>query len=77
MTSKSLEEHAQNWDLRHEDFKDDDFMYDVYSVMRQNAHFAPDSGARRSHQSWRDCPASATKSWCGKRCLMPGIPAAT
>ena len=40
MTAKSLEEHAQNWDLRHEDFKDNDFLYDVYSVMRQNAPFA-------------------------------------
>jgi cytochrome P450 len=34
------EEHAQNWDLRHEDFKDNDFLYDVYEVMRQNAPFA-------------------------------------
>ncbi len=38
--TKSLEEHAQNWDLRHEDFKDNDFLYDVYSVMRQTAPFA-------------------------------------
>jgi len=37
---KSLEEHAENWDLRHEDFKDNDFLYDVYSVMRQKAPFA-------------------------------------
>jgi cytochrome P450 len=34
------EEHAENWDLRHEDFKDNDFLYDVYAVMRQNAPFA-------------------------------------
>ena len=34
------EEHAENWDLRHEDFKDNDFLYDVYEVMRQNAPFA-------------------------------------
>ncbi|PXX06973.1 cytochrome P450 [Mycolicibacterium moriokaense] len=40
MTPKSLEEHAENWDLRHEDFKDNDFLYDVYSVMRRNAPFA-------------------------------------
>ena len=40
MTAKSLEEHAKNWDLRHEDFKDNDFLYDVYSVMRRNAPFA-------------------------------------
>jgi len=40
MTSKSVEEHAENWDLRHEDFKDNDFLYDVYSVMRRRAPFA-------------------------------------
>ena len=34
------EEHAENWDLRHEDFKDNDFLYDVYAVMRQKAPFA-------------------------------------
>ncbi|MEO3760093.1 cytochrome P450 [Mycobacterium sp. B14F4] len=38
--TKSLEEHAQNWDLRHEDFGDNDFLYDVYSVMRRKAPFA-------------------------------------
>jgi hypothetical protein len=32
---RSPEEHAENWDLRHEDFNDNDFLYDVYSVMRQ------------------------------------------
>jgi hypothetical protein len=59
MTSaKSPEEHAQNWDLRHEDFKDNDFLYDVYSVMRQRAPFAhtdtpflgvtPDGGSHRT-----------------------------
>jgi len=37
---KSLEEHAENWNLRHQDFKDHDFLYDVYSVMRRNAPFA-------------------------------------
>jgi cytochrome P450 len=37
---KSPEEHAENWDLRHEDFNDNDFLYDVYSVMRQKAPFA-------------------------------------
>src|SRR5439155_108755 len=40
MTAKSPEEHAENWDLRHEDFKDNDFLYDVYSVMRRNSPFA-------------------------------------
>jgi cytochrome P450 len=38
--TKSLQEHADNWDLRHEDFKDNDFLYDVYEVMRENAPFA-------------------------------------
>jgi cytochrome P450 len=34
------EEHAENWDLRHEDFNDNDFLYDVYSVMRQRTAFS-------------------------------------
>jgi cytochrome P450 len=38
--TRSLEEHAQNWDLRHADFQDNDFLYDVYAVMRRNAPFA-------------------------------------
>jgi cytochrome P450 len=38
--TKSADEHAKNWDLRHEDFKDNDFLYDVYEVMRRNAPFA-------------------------------------
>ena len=38
--TKSLEEHADNWDLRHEDFQDNDFLYDVYEVMRRNSPFA-------------------------------------
>lgn len=37
---ESLERHAQNWDLRHQDFNDNDFLYDVYSVMRQQSPFA-------------------------------------
>lgn len=37
---RSPEEHAKNWDLRHEDFKDNDFLYDVYAVMRSNSPFA-------------------------------------
>ena len=32
--------HADNWDLRHEDFNDVDFLYDVYAVMRQKSPFA-------------------------------------
>ncbi len=38
--TRSPEDHAENWDLRHEDFNDNDFLYDVYSVMRRNAPFA-------------------------------------
>jgi cytochrome P450 len=34
------EDHAENWDLRHEDFKDNDFLYDVYAVMRNKSPFA-------------------------------------
>ena len=37
---KQPEEHAENWDLRHEDFNDNDFLYDVYEVMRDRAPFA-------------------------------------
>ncbi len=40
MTRKSPEEHAANLDLRHEDFNDNDFLYDVYDVMRRNAPFS-------------------------------------
>ena len=35
-----LASHAENWDLRHQDFNDNDFLYDVYSVMRQQSPFA-------------------------------------
>jgi cytochrome P450 len=35
----SPESHAQNWDLRHADFNDNDLLYDVYSVMRQGCPF--------------------------------------
>lgn len=38
--SESVEEHAHNWDLRHEDFNDHDLLYEVYSVMRQRAPIA-------------------------------------
>jgi len=38
--TKTVEEHAENWDLRHEDFNDNDFLYDVYEVMRRNSPFA-------------------------------------
>ncbi|KUI08175.1 cytochrome [Mycolicibacterium acapulense] len=39
MSGKSAAEHAENWDLRHEDFNDDDLLYDVYTVMRRKAPF--------------------------------------
>ena len=41
MTAKSLEEHAQHWDLRHEDFKDNGFLYDIYSVFTWRADGSP------------------------------------
>lgn len=37
---KSPEEHAEQWDLRHEDFNDPDFLYEVYGVMRAKSPFA-------------------------------------
>ncbi len=40
MTMKSAEDHAVNLDLRHEDFNDNDFLYDVYEVMRRNSPFS-------------------------------------
>ncbi|WNG86673.1 cytochrome P450 [Mycobacterium sp. ITM-2016-00317] len=33
------DQHADNWDLRHEDFNDPDLIYDVYSVMRKGCPF--------------------------------------
>jgi cytochrome P450 len=38
--TKSIEEHAANLDLRHEDFNDNDFLYDVYEMMRRNTPFS-------------------------------------
>lgn len=37
---RSADDHAENWDLRHEDFNDPDFLYEVYSVMRTRTPFA-------------------------------------
>lgn len=37
---ESPEEHARNWDLRHEDFNDHDLLYEVYSVMRRRSPIA-------------------------------------
>ncbi|KUI34913.1 cytochrome [Mycobacterium sp. IS-1590] len=39
MSRRSPEQHAENWDLRHEDFNDEEFLYDVYAVMRQRGPF--------------------------------------
>jgi len=39
--TKPPEEHAENWDLRHQDFNDNDLLYDVYSVMRQSPSPTP------------------------------------
>jgi cytochrome P450 len=39
MVSKSPEEHARNLDLRHEDFNDPEYLYEVYEVMRESAPF--------------------------------------
>lgn len=38
--AKSPEEHAEQWDLRHEDFNDPDFLYEVYGIMRAKSPFA-------------------------------------
>jgi len=38
--AKSVDEHAENWNLRHEDFGDNDFLYAVYSAMQQKSPFA-------------------------------------
>lgn len=38
--TQTPERHAENWDLRHADFNDNDFLYDVYSVMREKSPFA-------------------------------------
>ena len=34
------EQHAENWDLRHQDFNDNEFLYEVYAEMRKRAPFA-------------------------------------
>ncbi len=62
---KSREEHAQQWDLRHEDFNDNDFLYDVYDVMRAKSSFAytdtpfltPDAGGSWVAVSYSACTA--------------------
>lgn len=40
MVIKSPEEHARNFDLRHEDFDDQEFLYEVYAVMRESGPFS-------------------------------------
>lgn len=39
MSQRSPEEHARNWDLRHQDFNDNDYLYEVYGEMRRQAPF--------------------------------------
>ena len=39
MVGKTPEEHARNFDLRHEDFDDQEFLYEVYEVMRESGPF--------------------------------------
>jgi cytochrome P450 len=38
--TKSPDEHARNLDLRHEDFNDPDYLYEVYEVMRESTPFS-------------------------------------
>lgn len=38
--SKTTGAHADNWDLRHPDFNDEDYLYEVYAVMRAKSPFA-------------------------------------
>nr|WP_179468578.1 cytochrome P450 [Mycolicibacterium vinylchloridicum] len=67
---KSREEHAAQWDLRHEDFNDNDFLYDVYDVMRAKSAFAytdtpfltPDAGGSWVAVSYSAC-AAILKDW--------------
>lgn len=67
---KSREEHAAHWDLRHEDFNDNDFLYDVYDVMRAKSAFAytdtpfltPDAGGSWVAVSYSAC-AAILKDW--------------
>ena len=65
--TKSVDDHAENWDLRHEDFNDNDFLYDVYSVMRERVavrahrHSVPQSRHPVAH-GWRCATRSATRS---------------
>jgi hypothetical protein len=43
--SRSVEEHAEKFDLRHEDFAPfGDLLFDVYSAMRENARRASTAG---------------------------------
>lgn len=38
--AKKTGAHADNWDLRHADFNDEDYLYEVYSAMRERSPFA-------------------------------------
>lgn len=59
MVSKSPEEHARNLDLRHEDFNDQEYLYDVYAVMRENGPF--------SHQDVPFLGATPGGAWIATR----------
>ena len=56
---KSLEDHAENFDLRHEDFNDPEFLYEVYSHMRGKAAFA--------HTDFPFLSASENGAWVALR----------
>ncbi len=57
--SKSPEEHARNLDLRHQDFNDQEFLYEVYAVMRENGPF--------SHQDVPFLGATPGGAWVATR----------
>ncbi|MGV0067882.1 cytochrome P450 [Mycobacterium colombiense] len=59
MVSKSPEEHARNLDLRHEDFNDQEFLYEVYAVMRESGPF--------SHQDVPFLGATPGGAWVATR----------
>jgi len=56
---KTAAEHAQDLDLRHEDFNDPDYLYEVYDVMRQSAPF--------THQTTPFLGAIAEGAWVATR----------
>lgn len=59
MGRKSPDEHARNLDLRHQDFNDQDFLYEVYAVMREQGPF--------SHQEVPFLGATPGGAWVATR----------